>query len=224
MLNGVGQSETITEYKIFRPMTIKAGEYILSGKAIRSEGVSKALCTIRFYVSGSDYTQFNFKCDNEKFSENINLQKDYNYIALYAGPFHAESIGITTIFTDLMLRPASITDDTYESYKPSVDERLGSVENDKRLNNGDDLNNVINLGRYSARDYDVAQSILNTPIARANMKPFCVEVSSYEYSTGRVIIQKLYYTNSFDGIMYIRNRLFDGSSWGSWYKFTGTTV
>lgn len=123
-----------------------------------------------------------------------------------------------------MIRPVSITDDTYEPYKPSVDERLNEFKNDKRLYNNDDLNNIVDFGRYSARDYGVAQSIINAPVPAASIKPFCVEVTSAEYSTGRTITQKLYYTNYFDGTFFVRNRYYDGSGWNSWYKFTGTKI
>ena len=148
LLENIGQTETITGYKEFNPLGIKAGKYILSGIFIRAEGVSESVCSVRFCVNGGDFVQYQFKCNNIKYNLEINLQKDYKYIELYAGSNWAQSTGITTIFTDLMLRPASITDPTYEPYKPSVDERintLSSLANENSVTLGYSGKNLLNV-------------------------------------------------------------------------------
>lgn len=100
--------------------TIGKGKYIVSG------GVEE----FGFFVkhgtnfSGNNGTQFNVKTSDVPITIENETERIEFFVPLYpAREYNA------TIYP--MLRPADITDNTYEPYVPSVNERLVEVENNK---------------------------------------------------------------------------------------------
>lgn len=80
------------------------------------------------------------------------------------------------------------------------------------LLSGADLNTYTNVGHYTANTNNTAKNISNCPVT-VNFSLFVI------YRTGAYVSQILIPSQ---GALFIRHQA--SSGWGSWYKFTGTTV
>lgn len=120
-----------------------------------------------------------------------------------------------------MLRYADITDDTYEPYKPSVEERLNDITDQifgigETIPSGADLNAYTTAGVYYAQNVAVSDTLLNNPHKEAG---FRLEVC-YQ-NTNKRFIQKLI-PNSASGVFF--HRVYTSVGFSSWYKFSGEEV
>ena len=134
-----------------------------------------------------------------------------------------------------MVRLADVKNDTYEPYKPSVEEYISELSNKKYLDeqsipSGADLNDYIseNFQVYCTGSQAITQTILNKP-AEVNDNRFTLETwknGSYNY------IQRLThcaYSTARPPVIYIRSCSGGSSSapdltWSDWYKFEPVKV
>lgn len=120
-----------------------------------------------------------------------------------------------------MLRYADITDDTYEPYKPSVQEQIDGITDQifglgTNIPSGADLNSYKTAGVYFSENEAKSMTLLNCPHKTSG---FRLEVKN---SITLKHTMHLLYPNTQDGYFYMRFNT--ASVNGSWYKHQGTAV
>ena len=90
-------------------------------------------------------------------------------------------------------------------YEPSIVTEIKADE---------DLDNLTTLGVYVCKSYTIANTLTNIP-ERVKKIAFKMEVSAL---ANNIYEQRIYNTNSIDGLLYVRNHTTTGG-WGSWKKF-----
>lgn len=126
-----------------------------------------------------------------------------------------------------MIRPAEITNNTFEPYAPTNRELYETCETKVTIQQayGDataipansDLNNYTTPGIYYAVIANIP-SMANTPYTSTGLR-LVVEKNTL---SGVAVFQTLYPTSRTHLEFY--KRVYEGGSWSSWYKFEGTRV
>ncbi|MDE7098772.1 MAG: pyocin knob domain-containing protein [Ruminococcus sp.] len=121
-----------------------------------------------------------------------------------------------------MLRYAEITDDTYEPYKPSVQEQINNITDQilglgKLIPTNSNLNTYTKPGIYYSNIASTSATLENTPYKTGG---FRLEVS--RISTVNGFMQTLYPNSKTLGCFFIR--VFADGALGSWFKFSGEVV
>ena len=132
-----------------------------------------------------------------------------------------------------MIRPAAITDPTYEPYAPTNRELYEDLQTKVTLakvfgrgvgiSNNDDLNTYQALGRYCASNGTIAASLSNCPVTTG----FILTVTeSFQVNGGIVQTIETLVSGETQVDIYKRMRIYRNNawSWGDWYKFEGTAV
>lgn len=210
---GTGTIAETVAFLVVNSFTFKAGvSYILSGApndgttATRISVVDKSGVETQYQDKGSGVVV--------KFDTNTT----YNIRIRFGS-------GGTTLTESKTFRPmiryAEITDDTYEPYKPSVEERLNDVTDQifgigMNIPSGADLNDYINAGIYHSENSTKSASLLNCPNKSAG---FRLEVCGMNMK-GR-FIQKLYpnVTN-----VQVFARTYSVNGFSPWFKFAGEAI
>lgn len=110
---------------------IEPGKYILSIGELTSTDADSSICLCLFTDNNNTQLSNNIHLKRgTNISATVTINKPVTKIRIYASNDWINSDGDTVTASNIMLRPADITDDTYESYKSSVNERLVEVEND----------------------------------------------------------------------------------------------
>ncbi len=114
-----------------------------------------------------------------------------------------------------MLRCAEITDNTYEPYKPSVEERLNDITDriwglGTNIPSGANLNDYTQPGVYYVSSSTVAATLLNSPLSGTGFRlEICCTAMTNRF------IQKIY-ANSMVPAIFMRS--YGTNGFGSWYK------
>ncbi len=122
----------------------------------------------------------------------------------------------------VMIRNVEITDDTYEPYRPSVQEQIDNITN-QIFSRGIsipanlDLNNYTKVGVYYTAGASVSQPLANTPYKTGG---FRLEVSNISTETN--FVQKIFPNSRTLGCFFMRT--YTDSSFGSWFKLGGEAV
>ncbi|MDE7098322.1 MAG: hypothetical protein K2O60_04175 [Ruminococcus sp.] len=177
---------------------------------------------------GSDDTFF-LRYNNQGTSKKYNDVYDGDLIVKYADATCNFAIIVkqgTTINKTFypMLRYAEITDDTYEPYKPSVQEQIDDITDQvfgagKVIPNGADLNNYTTTGVYNCLNRGSSETLINNPY---KLRGFRLEVVQTTAASTSFITQRLYPNAGEDGVFFLRR--WDGVGVGNWYKFVGEAV
>lgn len=170
--------------------------------------------------SGRNYVFFNGVTDNNEMRDN-SLVKNFSFTTPPNTTFITVRFGVTEYeksitYTNIMIRPADITDNTYEPYVPSVNERLVEVEK-----------SVIPYSEIPSTSTDEQLSALRSPAIihtyfNANVFPDKMEgwgtviVTSRGGSCTQTVFRN-------DGCILVRGCNTDGV-FSSWYKFTGSAL
>lgn len=81
--------------------------------------------------SGRNYVFFNGVTDNNKMGDNSSV-KNFQFTTPFNTTFITVRFGVTEYetsitYTNIMIRPADITDDTYEPYNPTLQEQINAL-------------------------------------------------------------------------------------------------
>lgn len=189
-------------YNNHYPFYLKQGRYTISCKYNTDVGGS----AFHFYDKSETLIkkyEFSHKSNIEI---EVELDRDAYYMLGYCNSV-AE-------ISDIMLRYADIIDDTYEPYKPSLQEQITT----KLFKTNDDLNTYTTAGHYASIGVTVGNTLVNAP---PGVLMFNVDV----LRCGDYITQIIYpITLAHVGKIYIRRGWDDGASWTSWFEFSGTVV
>lgn len=108
---------------------IEPGKYILSIGELTSTDTDSSICNCFFTDN------YNTQLSNQillkrgtDISATVTINEPVTKIRIYSSNSWTNSEGDTVTASNIMLRPADITDSTYEPYKPSVNERLVDIE------------------------------------------------------------------------------------------------
>lgn len=111
---------------------IEPGKYILSIGKLTSTDANSSICLCLFTDSYNTPLSNNVHLKRgTDISATVTINEPATKIRIYASNDWNNSDGDTVTASNIMLRPADVTDPTYEPYKPSVNERLVEVENNK---------------------------------------------------------------------------------------------
>ena len=208
-------------------------KFISDGKYIVSGGVTG--CVVQVAVSEDNTAQTTkilalSRGNDTKFTINDSHKYVWFRLLVNSGASFSEPV---TVYP--MIRLADVKDDTYEPYKPSVEEYISGLSNKKYLDeqsipSGADLNDYIseNFQVYCTGSQAITHTILNRP-ADVNDNRFTLETwknGSYNY------IQRLThcaYSTARPPVIYIRSCSGGSSSapdliWSDWYKFEPVKV
>jgi len=192
---------------------IELGKYIVSIGELTSTDVDSSICLCLFT---DDY--------NTPLSNNIHLKRGTNVsatvtinesatkIRIYASNDWNNSDGDTVTASNIMLRPADITDSTYEPYKPSVNERLVEVEESvseltpQVEQNKTDVSNT--RGFFYLKQSSIAEKTFtyNPNTLHGHSKNFtgALLVTLYDWSSNLELKENLYLVSWNGGVNYIR--------------------
>ena len=126
--------------------------------------------------------------------------------------------GVT--YNNLKIQPmitlASDTDPTYSPFAMNNRELTDKVFEKRKLENGDDLNEIIETGVYYLRGNNVSN--IPPDITYSSLYAPIVVLRNDSTADIRQIIYR------HDGTKYMRAKTGSPAAWTSWYKFTGTIV
>lgn len=103
------------QYEFNKPLLLKAGTYILSADKIETNGANKSLINFK-NVDGVNKSTY---LSSTALSTTVTFEKDIVSYSSFSQNNYDNSAGITTTFTNLMLRK-STDDDSYAEHKESI--------------------------------------------------------------------------------------------------------
>ena len=115
-LLNTGSSTVVNVYKDIN-ISLVAGSYIINCTNITTSG-SGTQFMIQLHYTDNTNNYFNFYSSSKKTT--LTASKEVDFIRLYADNGYQASQGITTTFTNLMVRNASIISDDYEPYTGGI--------------------------------------------------------------------------------------------------------
>lgn len=216
---GAGSSGQTTNNKKFIP----TGDYILSGGG---PGYRIQICANtenkENILSG---TSTKGSTAEVKFTITDEHQYSWTRLIVYENADFGEE---TIIYP--MIRPAEITDNTYEPYKPSLQEQINTNVEDlqgqidsiygagKVIPDSTDLNDVTTPGSYYSSSQAHTITMKNLPY---NTGGFRLEVYNIAGNTSR--LQKLYGNSTAEGLK-VYFRFFVSNVWSSWHQMSFNKV
>lgn len=99
LLNAPNNFE-LTGSKVLIPLYLKAGTYILSVENIESVGTTASLISFNTAAGTTDY----YYLSNSSKSKTVTFKSDVMYYNIYSQNSYNASIGVTAVFTNLMIR------------------------------------------------------------------------------------------------------------------------
>lgn len=99
LLNAPGEFE-LTGSKVLIPFYLKAGTYILSVENIETAGTTASLISFNTAAGTTDY----YYLSNSSKSKTVTFKSDVMYYNIYSQNSYNASVGVTAVFTNLMIR------------------------------------------------------------------------------------------------------------------------
>lgn len=196
------------------------GKYIVSGGI---DGVSIQMRWSANNTSGSDVSL----ATSSNGSEPIFDVTDANNYVWSRIHIAANADFSTPVTVYPMIRRADIGDNTYEPYRPNVDERFnevfGLLDNTLTMTRGisipsnSDLDDYNEVGVYYSASTNVSKTLANTPYKTGG---FRLEVANIQ--APQTFTQKMFPNSKALGCFFIRT--FTDGAFGSWFKYQGEEI
>lgn len=194
-------------------ITIPDGKYILSGCPTSAGDVASAPFDLRWYMYSPGKSAYDV-------GNGSSINKSGNGTGSNIAIVVKTGQTANNVVFKPMLRPAEITDATFQPYSPSNRELYETRFASKTiLRNNVDLNDIKTGGIYNGVN-STGNSAVHMPVATGSFNFVLTVIEANEF-----IIQIFKQLNSAgDPNFYVRRFYIYNSDWDSWYQFTGTQV